>query len=132
MNPKQREMDDVVKVVYETIQKQDAERAESGTASSGTLIVLCGDHGMNEIGNHGGSSDSETSTAMVLISPGYATTSRQPVEEIRQIDIVPTISTLFGLHIPPNSLGKVVASAIEHSAKSSTWLGTLQVVFTFY
>lgn len=35
------------------------------------LLVLCGDHGMSETGSHGGSSEPEVSTPLVLISPAF-------------------------------------------------------------
>lgn len=35
------------------------------------LLVLCGDHGMSETGSHGGSSEPEVNTPLVLISPAF-------------------------------------------------------------
>lgn len=35
------------------------------------LLVLCGDHGMSEMGSHGGSSEPEVNTPLVLISPAF-------------------------------------------------------------
>lgn len=35
------------------------------------LLVLCGDHGMSETGSHGGSSEPEVNTPLVLISPVF-------------------------------------------------------------
>jgi len=35
------------------------------------LLVLCGDHGMSETGSHGGSSELEVNTPLVLISPAF-------------------------------------------------------------
>ena len=63
MLPKQREMDSIVKLMYETIQAKDRFKS--------TLIVLAGDHGMNDAGNHGGSAEGETSPALVFISPKF-------------------------------------------------------------
>ncbi|RKP07640.1 alkaline-phosphatase-like protein, partial [Thamnocephalis sphaerospora] len=67
MLPKQREMDGVVRTIYEHTKKEDALRLAADPTARPTLIVLCGDHGMNEaicteyIGNHGGSSHGEVS-----------------------------------------------------------------------
>lgn len=58
MYPKQVEMDGIIKDIYTTIQ----------TSSTKDLFLVCGDHGMNQIGNHGGTSDEETNTAMMLLS----------------------------------------------------------------
>ena len=47
MVPKQREMDDIVRMIYNA--REEEEHLHK------TLLVLCGDHGMNDGGNHGGS-----------------------------------------------------------------------------
>ena len=60
MKPKQIEMDKILQRLYTYVTKNDD-----------TLIVLMGDHGMNEIGNHGGSSPGETSAALSFISPKF-------------------------------------------------------------
>lgn len=53
MAAKQHEMDDIVQTIYENIAKNPLLKD--------TLLILCGDHGMNEAGNHGGNSVGETS-----------------------------------------------------------------------
>ncbi|ORZ04372.1 hypothetical protein BCR42DRAFT_497058 [Absidia repens] len=141
MHPKQEEMDDAIKSIYEIVADQDTKRLKADTNAKGTLIVLCGDHGMNDVGNHGGSSLGETSSAMVFMSPKYNLrpavkheTSANNEHEgtpiidnpttftplrlysefvygypvIDQVDLVPTLSVLFGFPIPKNNLGKVI------------------------
>ncbi|KAG2176235.1 hypothetical protein INT43_005469, partial [Umbelopsis isabellina] len=125
MLDKQKEMDNVIRTIYEAVAEEDHKRRKASHDVHGTLIVLCGDHGMNEAGNHGGSSESETSTAMVFMSPKYesrptikrkGTRQRQTFSKrdrygyplIEQIDIVPTLSTLLGFPIPKNNIGKVI------------------------
>ncbi|CAG8654290.1 23476_t:CDS:2, partial [Gigaspora rosea] len=76
MRPKQKEMDDVVKIIYDTILDQDTRRIQADKSAKPTLFILCGDHGMNEV--------------------------------VNQIDVVPTLSYLFGVPIPKNNLGKVI------------------------
>ncbi|RHZ49410.1 major facilitator super transporter protein [Aspergillus turcosus] len=109
MMPKQREMDSIVAQIYAAIEEQ--EHLQS------TLFVLCGDHGMNDAGNHGGSSPGETSPALLFISPKFQTRKSpedSPVEAfsdlqyyrtVEQMDITPTLAGLLGLPIPLNSLG---------------------------
>ena len=82
-----------------------------------TLFVLCGDHGMNDAGNHGGSSAGETSPALLFISPKFEAlgleleSPTEPFDEfqyyhtVEQADIAPTLAGLLGLPIPLNSLG---------------------------
>lgn len=41
------------------------------------LLVLCGDHGMSETGSHGGSSEPEVNTPLVLISPAFKRKGRR-------------------------------------------------------
>ncbi|WWC60173.1 uncharacterized protein I303_102738 [Kwoniella dejecticola CBS 10117] len=93
-----------------------------------TLLVVLGDHGMDDKGNHGGDSELETSSAMWLYSkskplkgviehdkaireiwPEYTFPgSSTPLRHINQIDIVPTLSLLLGVPVPYNNLGSVI------------------------
>ncbi|KAH2006082.1 major facilitator super transporter protein [Aspergillus fumigatus] len=109
MMTKQREMDSIVALIYAAMEEQ--EHLQS------TLFVLCGDHGMNDAGNHGGSSPGEISPALLFISPKFQTKTTpedSPVEAfsdlqyyrtVEQVDITPTLAGLLGLPIPLNSLG---------------------------
>lgn len=115
MGSKQVEMDSILKDLYES-------RVAS---SNSTLLVIMGDHGMNELGNHGGSSDGETSPGLVLASPKFKGMSRKltcPQEptpdykyfsQISQIDLVPTLSALFNFAIPINNLGVVIPDILK-------------------
>ena len=89
------------------------------------------------MGNHGGSSIGEVSPAMIFASPEFAKIRHTPALEnehlfppdfvnrirtelqaktrvgpthgfIRQVDLVPSLSCLFGLPIPKNNIGKVI------------------------
>ena len=105
MKAKQSEMDIILQRLYKYATKNDD-----------TLIVLLGDHGMNEIGNHGGSSVGETSAGLSLISPKFSHKNTAPLpndeeysyyHKINQIDLVPTLASLLNFPIPKNSLGVV-------------------------
>ncbi|KAK4056544.1 major facilitator super transporter protein [Microbotryomycetes sp. JL221] len=113
---KQREMDNVVRRIFDYVARQDE---KDGGKS---LIVLTGDHGMTEGGNHGGSTEAETSTALVLIRPQISRSLQQTrhynvsysfYERVQQLDLVPTLALLMGIGIPQNSMGKVIPSAIS-------------------
>ncbi|KAJ5246938.1 GPI ethanolamine phosphate transferase 2 [Penicillium chermesinum] len=109
MPAKHREMDDVVNEVYSALQQEPH--------LNSTLFILCGDHGMNEAGNHGGSSAGETSPALLFISPKLeqlGTQLQSPIGQngdfeyyrtVEQVDITPTLAGLLGLPISRNSLG---------------------------
>jgi ethanolaminephosphotransferase len=112
MVPKQREMDGIVQTIFEAM-KSD-EHLQS------TLFVLCGDHGMNDAGNHGASSPGETSPALVFMSPkirDLGLTFPAPAEPkgefeyysmVEQSDLAPTIAALLGFPVSKNNLGAFI------------------------
>jgi len=113
MLPKQREMDAVIKQIYTAIESEDHLQS--------TLFIVCGDHGMNDAGNHGASSAGETSPALVFISPKLRTLKQDdrqsPLPEnedfqfystVEQSDLAPTLSALLGLPVPKNNLGALI------------------------
>lgn len=107
MPGKQAEMDGIIEKLYSSCVENDPN----------TLMVVLGDHGMNEAGNHGGSSAGETSAATLLISSKFTElrlNNKAPLpvnddfkyyRKITQADLVPTIAALFDFPIPLNSLG---------------------------
>ncbi|KAF1362208.1 GPI ethanolamine phosphate transferas-like protein 2 [Lizonia empirigonia] len=122
MIPKQEEMDEIVRTIYTAIENEDH--------LANALFVLCGDHGMNDGGNHGGSSPGETSPALVFMSPKLSDVtkrsnrlswkqgpgSRSPIaparegefdfyKTVEQSDIAPTLAGLLGFPVPRNNLG---------------------------
>lgn len=113
MLPKQQEMDVIAETVYKAM--------ESSPHLASTLFVLCGDHGMNDGGNHGGSAPGETSPALVFMSPKFSKHYKgleSPIagkdefeyyNKIEQSDIAPTLAGLLGFPIPLNNLGVFIA-----------------------
>lgn len=122
MVPKQEEMDEIVRTIYTAIENEDH--------LTNALFVLCGDHGMNDGGNHGGSSPGETSPALVFMSPKLSDVTKRsdglswrqgpglmspilPAREgefdfyktVEQSDIAPTLAGLLGFPVPKNNLG---------------------------
>ena len=110
MIPKQREMDSIVEQIYTAIEQKPHHK--------NTLLILCGDHGMNDGGNHGASSPGETSPALVFISPKFEALSKgltSPTKPksgefefytmVEQSDVAPTLAGLLGVPIPQNNLG---------------------------
>lgn len=123
MVPKQREMDGIVQTLFEAMQ--------SKPHLDSTLLVLCGDHGMNDAGNHGASSPGETSPALVFMSPKLKTISSklpapaQPKDEfdyysmVEQSDIAPTIAALLGFPVSKNNLGAFIPDFLPFWPKTS-------------
>ncbi|WPH00836.1 Hypothetical protein R9X50_00366600 [Acrodontium crateriforme] len=115
MLPKQREMDGIVRQIYEAMEKESHQ--------TNTLLVLAGDHGMNAGGNHGGSGPGETEPALLFASPKFKASSfrnRKKYEcptlpkegtefhyysKVQQSDLVPTLAALLNFPTPKNSLG---------------------------
>lgn len=109
MPEKQKEMDGIATRIYDSL-------------DDNTLFVLLGDHGMNDVGNHGGASAGETSAALAFFSKKFNHVVDAPLEyneeysyyhRILQVDIVPTISALLGLPTPKNSLGIVIEQMLD-------------------
>ncbi|WVR03951.1 hypothetical protein IAU60_000950 [Kwoniella sp. DSM 27419] len=91
-----------------------------------TLLVVLGDHGMDDKGNHGGDSDLETAAALWLYSKGAAINAKadqaladtwpshvfpgteQALRHVNQIDLVPTLAMLLGVPVPFNNLGSII------------------------
>nr|UJH94431.1 GPI7 [Starmerella bombicola] len=101
MPEKLEEMDAIVKDIFDSLDDQ-------------TLLVLAGDHGMNEVGNHGGASNGETSAALAFFSKRFRNAAEAPLpssedysyySRIYQVDLVPTLAILLGFPVPKNSLG---------------------------
>jgi ethanolaminephosphotransferase len=122
MIPKQREMDGIISQIYGAMETQDHFQS--------TLLVLVGDHGMNDAGNHGGSAPGETSPALVFISPKLKTISSgygapapfrddfQYYSTIEQSDIAPTLGGLLGFPVPRNNLGAFIPEFLSFWPKS--------------
>ncbi len=117
MPKKQAEMDSIIKRIYSEISSPLNFNDEK------TLMVIIGDHGMNDVGNHGGSSLGETSAALLFVSPflnhlNIANSRRKSplkwtdsynyYERIDAIDVAATIASLFNFPIPKNSLGVII------------------------
>ncbi|KAK3897294.1 GPI ethanolamine phosphate transferase 2, partial [Staphylotrichum tortipilum] len=109
---KQREMDGIVRQIYTAIEAEDHLHS--------TIFVVCGDHGMNDAGNHGASSPGETSPALVFMSPklkDLKNNLKSPLPEdesfqyystVEQSDLAPTLAALLGFPVPKNNLGALI------------------------
>ncbi|TSM12494.1 GPI ethanolamine phosphate transferase 3 [Bagarius yarrelli] len=76
-----------------------------------TLLVVMGDHGMTDTGDHGGESQKETDAALFLYSgsPLFQASDKQVEPEVvPQIDLVPTLALLLGIPIPFSSVGQII------------------------
>ncbi|KND91489.1 GPI ethanolamine phosphate transferase 2 [Tolypocladium ophioglossoides CBS 100239] len=123
MFPKQVEMDTIVEMIYSAMESKDHLKS--------TLFVLCGNHGMNDAGNHGASSPGETSPALIFMSPKLKSISAKlsaparPKNEfdyyamVEQSDIAPTIAALLGFPVSKNNLGAFIPDFLPLWSRSS-------------
>lgn len=103
---KLREMDNVIKIIYNALVSLNEE----------AMIVVTGDHGMTEAGNHGGSTKEEVETALIAIPLGPTVTHKsghEKFEKVMQIDLAVTLSALIGLDTPEKSKGKICLPIIK-------------------
>jgi len=73
-----------------------------------TLLLVFGDHGMTQDGDHGGDSDSEINAGLFAYSPKLGLRTSTASQSVAQIDIVPTLSLLLGVPIPFSNLGAII------------------------
>jgi len=106
MARKLTQLDVVIRQLSETLAQRHSD----------TLLVILGDHGMTEDGNHGGSMEEEVSSALFVFSPvplhGLVSSSLGAVD---QIDLVPTLAMLLGAPIPFGNLGALIPGFFNHS-----------------
>ena len=117
MPAKQAEMDGIVGEIYTAMETSDHLKS--------CLLVLLGDHGMNEGGNHGASSPGEVSTALTFISPKFKSAFEgrscpidkaedyQYYDTIEQSDVVPSLAALLGFPMPLNNLGVIIPQLLH-------------------
>uniref|UniRef100_A0A8B9FRL0 GPI ethanolamine phosphate transferase 3, catalytic subunit n=2 Tax=Amazona collaria TaxID=241587 RepID=A0A8B9FRL0_9PSIT len=76
-----------------------------------TLLLVAGDHGMTETGDHGGESEKEVNAALFVYSrtPLFGTGPPEEPEAIPQVNLVPTVALLLGVPIPYSNIGEVMA-----------------------
>ncbi|KAK0149894.1 GPI ethanolamine phosphate transferase 2 [Merluccius polli] len=110
VRPKLLEMDDVLKKIHGSLVSKESE------GSLPYLLVLCGDHGMSETGSHGGSSDPEVNTPLVLISPAFRRkVGMEKPGTVEQVDLPPTLALGLGLPISQNSVGRLIPAVVEET-----------------
>uniref|UniRef100_T1JP07 Uncharacterized protein n=1 Tax=Strigamia maritima TaxID=126957 RepID=T1JP07_STRMM len=99
--PKLREMDEVIERLHRELEHRDGS----------SMIVICGDHGMSDNGNHGGASKEETSIPLIFIHNHKRFVNRSVVN-VNQISITPTLSVLLNLPLPKNNLGVILSDVL--------------------
>uniref|UniRef100_A0A0N4UFF6 GPI ethanolamine phosphate transferase 2 n=1 Tax=Dracunculus medinensis TaxID=318479 RepID=A0A0N4UFF6_DRAME len=100
LHKKLKEMDGIIENIYDTLVR---------VHNSNFSMLIFGDHGMTEAGNHGGSSEKEVNVPLIYIDgqriQGARSILFSAIYSIEQIDIVPTLASIFNFEIPVKSLG---------------------------
>ncbi|XP_056402961.1 GPI ethanolamine phosphate transferase 3 isoform X2 [Hyla sarda] len=75
-----------------------------------TLLVVAGDHGMTDTGDHGGDSENEVTAALFLYSkaPVFPDHLQTDPAAVPQVNLVPSLSLLLGIPIPYSNLGAII------------------------
>ncbi|GMT28583.1 hypothetical protein PFISCL1PPCAC_19880 [Pristionchus fissidentatus] len=79
-----------------------------------TAFIFTSDHGMTDWGSHGGGSEVETQTPLVIWGSGVRGGVRESLE---QVDICPLIASLLSIPFPINNLGIVRTSLLSVSPR---------------
>ncbi|PYH73578.1 GPI ethanolamine phosphate transferase 3 [Aspergillus vadensis CBS 113365] len=105
MRDKLAQMDGIVKRVMESVDDE-------------TLLVVMGDHGMDENGNHGGETGDEVRTALWMYSTRevWGVVDGDGVtgvvgRDTPQVDFVSTLALLMGVPVPFSNLGRPIEEA---------------------
>lgn len=110
------EMDDWAKRLMDLIDGRDD-----------TLLVVMGDHGMNAQGDHGGDSELELWASLWMYASRAGVFGASTKQEVRQIDLVPTLSLLLGSPIPFNNLGSPVEQCFPRDYAQAVAATTSQI-----
>ncbi|CAF1344468.1 unnamed protein product, partial [Didymodactylos carnosus] len=98
------EMDHTLSYIYQKLKETD-------------LLLLTGDHGMADQGGHGGASYEESHVPAVFISPQFDRYEKLLLQDESkiwlQIDLTPTLCSLFHLPVPSNNLGILIKPLID-------------------
>ena len=95
-----------------------------------TLLAIFGDHGMTETGDHGGDSRLELESALFFYSRSKLFANEKSVsdQEIRQINLTPTLAMLLGIPVPFSNLGMVILDAFGNLEVEALKSNFLQVI----
>lgn len=118
MVDKLHEMDAIVERVHASVKAQDAIRKRDNIEALPSLVLLCSDHGMSEVGNHGGATIEESSALMLFLRGDgrKMRTHAKYTQRRKQVDLVPTIAALFGFRIPHYSTGLLLDEVVQASS----------------
>lgn len=84
------------------------------------------------VGEHGGDSEEEITSAMFVYSPRPFITNIQPVDEVRQVDLVPTLASILGVPIPFSNVGSIILNVLPSFGSKSDLKSNWEYVVTAF
>ena len=127
-------MDLTMQTIVQRVRAQDRILQNKKRSNfKGTLIVLTSDHGMTELGNHGGASMMESSAVMFFIPPENNKnniTKSTSISRRAQVDLVPTLAYLTQSNIPALNTGRIVEEVVALACGQNNSTETTQCVLT--
>nr|XP_033792131.1 GPI ethanolamine phosphate transferase 3 isoform X2 [Geotrypetes seraphini]XP_033792141.1 GPI ethanolamine phosphate transferase 3 isoform X2 [Geotrypetes seraphini]XP_033792147.1 GPI ethanolamine phosphate transferase 3 isoform X2 [Geotrypetes seraphini]XP_033792156.1 GPI ethanolamine phosphate transferase 3 isoform X2 [Geotrypetes seraphini] len=80
-----------------------------------TLLVVIGDHGMTDTGDHGGDTEKEVTTALFIYSKTalFRDGLQEEPDAVPQVNLVPTLALLLGIPVPYSNIGEVMADVFS-------------------
>eukprot|EP01117_Protostelium_nocturnum_P009488 TRINITY_DN3383_c0_g1_i2.p1 TRINITY_DN3383_c0_g1~~TRINITY_DN3383_c0_g1_i2.p1 ORF type:complete len:927 (+),score=262.12 TRINITY_DN3383_c0_g1_i2:91-2871(+) len=106
------------KMITKVVEEMDSE----------TLLIVMGDHGSTDSGNHGGASEEELNSALFLHSKRALRefrkdgSKKEVYRTVAQVDLVPTLSLMMGVPIPFGSVGSVIPELFLQSDSLFSYL----------
>jgi hypothetical protein len=95
-----------------------------------TTIVLFSDHGMADIGGHGGEEDTQTHATLVLAGKGIRTNTSEITSRVTMNSVAPTLIAMTGYSLAPTMNGPILFDAINVT-KNTTALYQIQYAKIF-
>ncbi|XP_075217062.1 phosphatidylinositol glycan anchor biosynthesis class G [Lycorma delicatula] len=110
IEPKLNEMDGIIERIHKHLLNLEH------TYNKSTLLIVLGDHGMADLGGHGGTSIPEIIIPLITYGLGCGGIYKS---ELAQVDVAPTLSVLLGIPLPADNVGQVITSLFLSNATSS-------------
>ncbi|KAJ8927025.1 hypothetical protein NQ314_020588 [Rhamnusium bicolor] len=83
-----------------------------------TMLFVIGDHGMTATGDHGGESKDEVTAGLFVYSKQPLLNLGEEKDSVKQVDLVPTLSTILGVPVPFQNLGILIINCLPITNKT--------------
>lgn len=84
-----------------------------------TTIIVFSDHGMLDVGGHGGTSEQEIHACLIMSGNGIKSTGIINDDLTRMNDVIPTMLAMLGLPLAPSMNGDILFDSIATSSKTN-------------